>query len=67
MSVLDASGQPKPVRMKTGISDANYVEVTSGDLAEGQPVIVGMAVRHGAPQSAGQSRAASILRKRVLT
>jgi hypothetical protein len=29
------------VTVKTGISDANYVEVVGGDLAEGDKVVVG--------------------------
>jgi HlyD family secretion protein len=39
--VLDAKGQPKQVALKSGISDANYLEVTGGDLTEGQAIITG--------------------------
>ena len=43
VAVLDARGQLKQIAVKTGLSDANYVEVVSGDLREGQPVVVGTA------------------------
>jgi HlyD family secretion protein len=39
--VLDNRNLPQPVRVKPGISDGNYVAVTSGDLIEGQQVVVG--------------------------
>ena len=45
--VLDEKGQPKAVRIRTGIGDANHVEVTGGDLKEGQEVITGMAAKGG--------------------
>lgn len=51
--VLGAHGQPEAVPVKTGISDANHVEVAGGSLVEGQQVITGMAVKPGvsnAPQ-----------------
>jgi HlyD family secretion protein len=32
--------KPKRMRIKTGINDGNYTEVISGDIAEGQDVIV---------------------------
>jgi HlyD family secretion protein len=35
------NGQAKAVRVRTGISDANHVEVVGGDLKEGQEVITG--------------------------
>jgi len=41
VTVLDARGRTKQVTVKTGISDANYVEVVGGDLAEGDKVVVG--------------------------
>jgi len=43
VSVLDAHGQLKQIAVKTGLSDANYVEVVSGDLHGGQQVVVGTA------------------------
>jgi len=45
--VLDRQGQPQPVQLKTGLSDANRVEAVSGELAEGQQVITGMAAKPG--------------------
>lgn len=40
--VLDDHGQPKPTRVSLGLSDPNYVQVLSGDLREGQKIVVGM-------------------------
>jgi HlyD family secretion protein len=34
------NGKPKRVPLTPGVSDGNYTEVVSGDLKEGQPVIV---------------------------
>ncbi|MDI6725671.1 MAG: efflux RND transporter periplasmic adaptor subunit [Smithellaceae bacterium] len=34
------NGTPKRVKIVTGITDGNYTEVTSGDLREGQDVII---------------------------
>ncbi|HTA43452.1 MAG TPA: efflux RND transporter periplasmic adaptor subunit [Bryobacteraceae bacterium] len=42
VSVLDSRGQLKQVAVKTGLSDANYVEAISGDLREGAQVVTGM-------------------------
>jgi len=39
--VLDHQGHPRPASVQLGISDGNYVAIVKGDLAEGQPVIVG--------------------------
>jgi HlyD family secretion protein len=47
---LDASGAPKPVQVKLGLSDGTYLEVVSG-LSEGQRVIVG-SVSKSAPAAA---------------
>lgn len=38
--VLDAQGQPKPVSIRTGITDNRYTEVLSGDLKVGDQVVV---------------------------
>jgi HlyD family secretion protein len=56
--VLDKHGQPAAVQIKTGISDANHVEVTGGKLTEGQEVITGSPSKAGAPtsQPSGGSR-----------
>jgi HlyD family secretion protein len=52
--VLDPRGQPRAVQVKTGISDANHVEATGGDLAEGQEAITGIVVKPGTPGSQPQ-------------
>lgn len=39
--VADSRGEPAAVQITTGIADASYVEILSGDLREGQRVIVG--------------------------
>lgn len=41
VSVLDPNGQLRQVAVKTGLSDANYAEVVSGDLKEGDLAVVG--------------------------
>ena len=41
--VIDGGGTPKAVAMTLGISDGSSTEVLSGDLREGQEVIVGAA------------------------
>jgi len=40
--VLDTTGKPTAVPIQLGISDGTYTEVTSGDLAEQQQVLVGL-------------------------
>jgi len=55
--VLDQRGQPKAVRVRTGIGDANNVEVVSGDLQEGQEAITGTAAKTGAPGTSPQGSA----------
>jgi len=40
--VLGNDGEPAPVKVKTGIRDGQYAEVTGGDLKEGAVVIVGV-------------------------
>jgi HlyD family secretion protein len=39
---LDEKGQLKPARIRTGISDGNFVAMLSGDLKEGQELITGI-------------------------
>jgi HlyD family secretion protein len=41
--LLDETGQPKPIRVRMGIGDGNFVSVLSGDLKEGDKVITGIA------------------------
>lgn len=57
--VLDPHGQPEPVTVKTGLSDANHVEVAAGKLIEGQEVITGMAVKSGAANAASPGTGSS--------
>ena len=45
--VLNRHGQPDAVEIETGISDATCVQLTSGELVEGQQVITGMAPKAG--------------------
>jgi HlyD family secretion protein len=45
--VLNEKGQPEARSIKTGISDANRVEVIGGDLKQGDEVITGMAAGTG--------------------
>ena len=40
--VLGADSKLKPVEVKTGITDGHYTQVLSGDLHEGDKVIIGM-------------------------
>ncbi|HML17465.1 MAG TPA: efflux RND transporter periplasmic adaptor subunit [Bryobacteraceae bacterium] len=58
--VLDRHGRLEAVQVKTGISDANHVEMTGGELVEGQPVVTGMVAKAGAsaaqPQPSGSNR-----------
>ena len=37
--VLDAKGNPKPIRIKTGISDGQMTEIRSVEIKEGIEVI----------------------------
>jgi len=41
--ILDANKKPKPVSIRTGITDGHYTEVVGGDLKEGDEVIIGLA------------------------
>jgi HlyD family secretion protein len=50
------NGRPRAVENKTGLADANRVEVVSGDLREGQEVITGTAANKAAPPSTGGSK-----------
>ena len=40
--VLDQQQKPRPIPVQTGISDGSSVEIVSGDLKEGDLVIIGM-------------------------
>ena len=50
--VLGADGKPRPIAIQIGISDGTFVEVLSGDLKEGEEVIVG-APEPATPSSSG--------------
>jgi HlyD family secretion protein len=41
--VLGTDGQPRPVAVRLGISDGTFTEVVSGEVADRQEVIVGLA------------------------
>jgi HlyD family secretion protein len=41
--LLGEDGKPKPVRVRLGIGDGNFVQVLSGDLKEGDKVITNIA------------------------
>jgi HlyD family secretion protein len=40
--ILDANKKPQPVEVRTGITDGRYTEIVSGNLKEGQDVIIGL-------------------------
>jgi HlyD family secretion protein len=50
--VLDSAGKPKAVQIQLGISDGTFTEVTGGDLADQQQVLVGVGGDR-APASSG--------------
>ena len=53
--IMGPDGQPKAVRVKLGSSDGSYTTVESGDLKEGEQIIVG-ATSKGAPAAAAAPR-----------
>jgi HlyD family secretion protein len=46
--VSGPEGKPTPVTVQTGITDGNFTEILSGDLKEGQEVLLGVADPKGA-------------------
>ncbi len=50
------NGKAKRIAITAGISDGNYTEVVSGDLKEGQQLIVDMMRKNKAPASSGAGR-----------
>jgi HlyD family secretion protein len=57
--VMGADSKLKPVEVKTGITDGHYTQVLSGDLHEGDKVVVGMQttkVESAPPPGAGGRR-----------
>lgn len=51
--VLDASGHPKPIRVKTGISDGQLTAIVSGEVKEGMDVIKSITLTAAEQQAAG--------------
>jgi HlyD family secretion protein len=52
--VQGATGKPTPVTVRTGVTDGTFTEILSGDLAEGQEVLVGtVEVRGGGGPTGG--------------
>ncbi|MEN9799682.1 MAG: hypothetical protein RL653_3379 [Pseudomonadota bacterium] len=47
--VLDGSGRPRPVRVKTGVSDGTLTEVLEGELQPGDAVITDAVGEQGRP------------------
>lgn len=60
---LDKTGQPKPVRVRLGLSDANYSELVSGGLVEGQPLVTGTAGQAGAASSGSSGQGGGSTKK----
>ncbi|MGC8809313.1 MAG: efflux RND transporter periplasmic adaptor subunit [bacterium] len=50
--ILNAEGKPTPVEISTGISDGSFTEVISGNLREGQEVIIEASGSNTKPTSA---------------
>lgn len=53
--VLSGNGKPVAVRVKTGITDGNFTEVTDGNLREGDQIITGIESKEK-PSSTGGGR-----------
>jgi HlyD family secretion protein len=51
--VLDASGEPKAMQVRTGISDGRFTAIVSGDLKAGDRVITGIATARADQTGAG--------------
>lgn len=51
--VLDESGQPKAVEVRTGLSDGSSTELVSGPLKEGESVVLGAAEKAGEKKATG--------------
>ncbi len=49
-------GKPVRIKVKTGISDGNYTELISGDIKEGQEVIVGSLIKTNKQAGRGMRR-----------
>ncbi len=53
--VLNAEGKPTPVEIATGISDGSFTEVISGNLREGQEVIIEAGGINAKPPTTGST------------
>jgi HlyD family secretion protein len=53
--VLNPKGQLTLIQLRLGITDGRVTEVLSGDLKEGQPVIIGLAAPRGSTPDATSS------------
>lgn len=51
----DASGKPKSVNVRLGITDGSHTELLGGDLKEGDPVIVGNLAAGARPEAKASS------------
>jgi HlyD family secretion protein len=51
--VLDADNKPEQVRVKTGETDGTFTEIVSGNLKEGDRVIVAAMSKQGARAAGG--------------
>lgn len=47
--VLDENKKPKAIPVRTGLSDGMFMEIVSGEINEGEKVIVGSIVKDAAP------------------
>lgn len=54
--IMDETGTPKPVRVVTGITDGSVTEIVSGELAEGDKVIIGTGDAAAKPAGRGGAR-----------
>jgi HlyD family secretion protein len=54
--VQGPTGKPAPITVQTGVSDGNFTEIVSGDVKEGQEVLVGTADARGGGRPGGEPR-----------
>ena len=54
----DGTGEPKPVEIRTGITDGRFTQVVSGELKAGDTVVVGLVTAKADAAGAGRVRAA---------
>jgi multidrug efflux pump subunit AcrA (membrane-fusion protein) len=56
--VQDAKADPKPVEVRTGVTDGRFTQVVSGEVKAGDTVIVGLATSKGITTGGGPPGAA---------